>query len=59
MTDPHTDEETQEQPSTSGGLTAPQDVDNPGERTTPPARGDEAPERIENAREDQDRTLPQ
>ena len=58
MSHNHTDEKTQEQPQTTGGSTAPQDVSNPGERTTPPATGDQDQGRLENAREDQERTIP-
>ena len=58
MTDNHTENErTQNQPPTEGGSTAPQDVDNPGERTTPPATGDQDPGRIDNAAEDRERTI--
>jgi hypothetical protein len=57
MSDKHT-EKRQEQPQTYGGATAPQDVDNPGQRTTPAASGDADQGRLENAREDQERTIP-
>ena len=53
----HTDE-TQEHPRTGGGSTAPQQVDNPSQRTTPAANGDQDRSRLENAREDQERTIP-
>ncbi len=51
-------ETTHGQPRTEGGATAPQEVQNPGERTTPAASGDEDRSRIENAAEDRERTLP-
>ena len=57
MSDHHT-EKTEEQPAINGGATAPQNVDNPGQRTTPAANGDQDQGRMENAREDQERTIP-
>ena len=55
----HTHEESkQDQPQTKGGATAPQKVDNPSQRTTPPATGDQDKGRMDNAREDRERTIP-
>ena len=55
----HTHTETkQDEPQTQGGSTAPQDVDNPSQRTTPPATGDQDKARMDNAREDRERTIP-
>ena len=58
MSHNHADEKTQELPRTHGGSTAPQDVDNPGQRTTPAASGDADRGRVENAAEDRERTIP-
>ena len=51
-------EKRQEQPRTHGGSTAPQEVDNPSQRTTPAATGDQDEGRMDRAREDQERTIP-
>jgi hypothetical protein len=58
MSDNHTENESrQDQPPTEGGSTAPQDVDNPGERTAPAASGDQDQRRMDNAAEDRERTI--
>jgi hypothetical protein len=58
MSNNHTETESrQDQPPTEGGSTAPQDVDNPGERTTPAASGDQDQGRVERAAEDRERTI--
>ncbi len=59
MEEPERSEAGPEQdPPSEGGPTAPQDVDNPSERTSPPGNPEPDPERVHDAEEDQDRTIP-